>query len=90
MEAQEIIQEALEVGRERHQETFLGKLFFIGPSESKIKSNMILYLTDKFITERNRADKAEQKMYEGISDCIGFVEQREPQEARYLRQKYLI
>jgi hypothetical protein len=85
----EIIQEALEVKYQEEPKTFIDKLFYREPSESKLKSSAIMHLTDKFITERHRADQSEQKMYEGIRESLRFIEQRDPEEARRLYQKYL-
>lgn len=89
MKKMNIIEEALEVTYKEQPKTFLDRLFNREPSESKMKSSAIVYLTDKYIAERDRADKAEQRMYEGIRECLRFIEQREPEEAKRIHQKFL-
>lgn len=90
MNAQEIIEEALKSNMEWEaydRLSWLEKLFTFQPKSRN--SSTIWYLTNRLMSEMEKANKAEQKMYEGIRECIRFIEQREPETAIRIGQKYL-
>ena len=66
MKAQEIIQEALEIGFKKEPTSFFEKLFYVPPPHSKVKSSAIMYLTNRLMQEQQRAREAERHAEERI------------------------
>lgn len=81
MTAIEIIQEALEVAFNDTPKTLLDKLFYREPSESKLKSSAINYLTNRVLKAEDSQRKAEQRLYEIHREALHIIEQFSPDEA---------
>ena len=87
-DAREIIQEALEVAYDEQPKTFLDRFFHREPSEKKLKSSAIWYLTERIQKEQDKAIKAKKEADQIIRFVLREAEQYSPELTRKI-YKYL-
>jgi hypothetical protein len=87
--AEQIIEEALEVSMQEYPKTLLDKLFHRAPSETKLESLSIRYLTERMMDAENAKENAERGQYEIFKDALRIIGMYDPKEEMKFYQKHL-
>lgn len=88
MKAEQIIQEALEVGVMETPTSFIDKLFYCEPSREKLQSRSIWYLTNRIIQAREDKEKAEIEKHAIFREALRIIAMFDPKKEQEFFQKF--